>query len=100
LADQKGIQPDDGGGNGPGKVKQSPADRLKVLLRVCRAFHKTPDEIRAVEVSDYCAMLESMGECPPVDEAFYHGFRGEKQQQSQKTDLGTRSARAEFMQTL
>jgi hypothetical protein len=47
-------------------------------------------------------MLESMGECPPVDEAFYHGFRGggKKQQQSQKTDLGTRSARAEFMQTL
>jgi hypothetical protein len=48
-------------------------------------------------------MLESMGECPPVDEAFYYCFCGggkKTQPQQGKVNLSSAAARREFMQTL
>jgi hypothetical protein len=47
-------------------------------------------------------MLESMGECPPVDEAFYYGFcgGGKKTQRQQTADLSSRNARREFLDSI
>ena len=45
-----------------------------MFLKVCRAFHKLPDEVRAVNVKDYFAMLESIGEVPMIDDAFFYAF--------------------------
>ncbi|GAB1352345.1 hypothetical protein MASR1M12_10760 [Erysipelotrichia bacterium] len=47
-------------------------------------------------------MLESMGECPPVDEAFYYGFcgGGKKKPQAQNVGLVGKDARKEFLESL
>ena len=43
-----------------------------------------------------------MGECPPVDEAFYYGFcgGGKKKPQSQNVSLVGKDSRKEFLESL
>ena len=66
-----------------------------MFLKVCRAFHKLPDEVRAVNVKDYFAMLESIGEVPMIDDAFFYAFcKGSEKKK--KMDLTTPEGRKKF----
>ena len=66
-----------------------------MFLKVCRAFHRLPDEIRAVSVGDYFLMLESIGEVPLIDDAFFYAFCKGSEKKN-KTDLTTPEGRKKF----
>lgn len=69
-----------------------------MFLKVCRAFHRLPDEIRAVSVDDYFSMLESIGEVPLIDDAFYYAFcKGSDRKK--KTDLTTPEGRKKYLES-
>lgn len=72
-------------------------------MRVCRAFHKLPDEIRRVEMEDYVHMIESLGEVPYIDEAFFYSFCSAKNKSvnaATKVSLASPQARKKYLDKL
>lgn len=66
-----------------------------MLIKVCRAFGRLPNEVRSVEVVDYNEMLAEIGEVPQIDDAFYYGFCGGGKNKSRSAPQKSRTGVAE-----
>ncbi len=51
-------------------------------------------------MKDYCDMLESLGEVPAVDEAFYYAFCGSNKKEPPKTSLASPAERKKFLEAV
>lgn len=68
-------------------------------MMVCRGFHQAPDTVRAWDIDDYLFALESLGEVPNVDAAFFGVFcRSPKPETTSFSDPESRKAWLENME--
>jgi hypothetical protein len=49
---------------------------------VCRAFHQSPDDIRAWEYADYLEAVEQLKRVPLLDEVVFRFFAGSGKKQA------------------